>query len=57
MVDKCIDGSHEKVYADYYLMSNPPQQPWICSKCGEQGNDLKVHNRVTYEDVIRKFKD
>jgi hypothetical protein len=50
---ECKD--HKKVYADYWLMTNPPRQPWICSECGEKGIDQEIHSRVTYEDIIRKF--
>lgn len=30
---------HEKVYADYVLISSPPQYPWICKLCGVKGID------------------
>lgn len=54
---KCSNGQHTKIYADFWLMTNPPQQPWVCSECGEEGRDYEINERVSYEDVIRKFKN
>ena len=30
---------HDKVYANEIMCSNPPQQKWICRKCGAEGID------------------
>ncbi len=48
---------HRKVYADIWLMTLPPQAPWICSRCGETGNEV-VHTRInkdTYRELVEKF--
>lgn len=54
-MSECVNGQHKKVYAEHLLMSNPPQQPWICSECGEKGVDQEVYKIITYADVIKKF--
>jgi hypothetical protein len=51
--NKC---KHNKVYANYILTSNPPQSPWICSKCGFKGVDRgQFPTEETYEDIDRRF--
>jgi hypothetical protein len=47
---------HNKVYANYMIMSNPPRHPWICSICGEQGADVENLNTDSkYDDLIKQF--
>jgi len=38
-------------------MSNPPQSPWICSKCGEKGTDIigKIKD-YKYDKILLQFK-
>jgi CRISPR/Cas system-associated exonuclease Cas4 (RecB family) len=31
----------DKEYSDTILLSNPPQHPWTCKKCGYKGVDRK----------------
>lgn len=50
---------HLKVYENCILTSNPPQQRWICSKCGEKGIDTIgsiFSSDNSYERLIGKFK-
>ena len=30
---------HDKCYSPIVLTSSPPQQDWVCRKCGERGRD------------------
>lgn len=47
---------HEKVYADYALMSCPPQYPWICEKCGTEGIDtIKSFKILNEYNAIRQY--
>jgi hypothetical protein len=50
---------HKKVYAPYGLMSNPPQWPWICSECGEEGvdRDEKAPYIPSYFDLVKKKRN
>ena len=34
-----LECEHRKVFAGYVLTSNPPQLPWVCSKCLQKGSD------------------
>ena len=34
---------HDKCYAPHALMSNPPQYPWVCRKCGLKGTDIGTY--------------
>jgi hypothetical protein len=45
---------HEKVYDNKVLLTDPPQYPWICSKCGEVGRDRGEESSKETYDVIRK---
>ncbi len=48
--------SHQKVYENKQLMSNPPQQRWICASCGEEGIDVVgTLNWNQYEAVRKQF--
>lgn len=49
----CIKCDHNKVYAPFMKASLPPQQPWICSKCGDEGVDRGVHVSNWYESLQR----
>lgn len=52
-IEKC---SHKKVYADFQLCSYPPQRPWICSLCGEEGYDIEqILESESYENVKKRF--
>ena len=48
--------NHNKIYSQTMLMSYPPQQLWICSKCGEKGTDIigKVEENK-YDEIIKQF--
>lgn len=47
---------HEKIYAPITLLTNPPQYPWVCRKCGAGGRDSGVYyDTLDYETVRRKF--
>lgn len=37
--DPCAKG-HDKCYAPKVLLSLPPRHPWICRRCGEEGEDI-----------------
>ena len=51
--DQC---AHQKVYENKQLMSNPPQQRWICASCGEEGIDVVgTLNWNQYEAVRKQF--
>lgn len=48
---------HDKVYANWCYTVSPPIYPWICSKCGEEGQDqVKTKATNNYEMLKRKFK-
>ena len=47
---------HDKIYSVCLLLTSPPQRPWICRKCGEQGNDDISAIENTYEETVRQFK-
>jgi hypothetical protein len=49
--------NHDKVYANHVLTSNPPQYPWICSKCGTTGRDVTFDDNKgpTYDDLNKQF--
>lgn len=42
-----------KIYASHILTSNPPQHPWICPDCLQEGVDDHFHKNPpeTYEQV------
>lgn len=48
---------HKWVSADYLLMSNPPQRPYVCKNCGEKGIEvIDISNtRTAYKDILKKF--
>lgn len=47
---------HDKVYAPYALMTNPPQYPWVCRKCKRQGFDRgEYHDSSEYHRLIREL--
>lgn len=50
---------HSKVYANERFMSNPPQQKWICSICGELGVDTMGGYTVgdPFWDLVEKFSN
>ena len=60
MNNKLCNHEGTKVYAPYILTSNPPQSPWVCSKCGEQGVGRQYFvlqeefQKVTIEDLLVK---
>ena len=56
--NKTEQCAHEKVYASYILTSHPPQQPWVCRLCGEEGIDRLGGKLKTdeYEKTKRHFK-
>mgnify|MGYP001561538924 CR=1 FL=1 len=47
---------HNKVYSKLILTSYPPQYPWICSECGEEGIEQGMLPEYDYDDLKRKFK-
>jgi hypothetical protein len=51
--DNCNQNGHKKIYANYFLMSNPPQFPWVCEMCGYRGTDRG--GKDPYEDLIKMF--
>jgi hypothetical protein len=53
-----MDCKHVKIYADYALLTNPPQYPWICSICGQEGIDRSLHeDKLSYEEIKKMFKE
>ncbi len=53
-----MECEHLKVYAPYILASNPPQTPWICSKCGLKGRDvIGVYEENKYAEIEKQFKE
>lgn len=56
MESKC---EHIKVYNNKILASWPPQQDWICRKCGEKGREI-VGPPATfaneYDHLVEKFE-
>ena len=56
MSERCEDGRHQKVYANFTLTSDPPYHPWICQRCGAEGADRGTSSpRNLYEEERRKF--
>ena len=55
---ECNEHEHDWVYANHVLMSNPPQYPKICRKCGKEGCDRGefVQMGNEYEEIQRKFR-
>lgn len=56
-IDKSFDEDmcfHQKVYDNKQLMSNPPQQRWICKSCGEEGVDVVGKIEWNQYDELRK---
>jgi hypothetical protein len=47
---------HDKSYAPYILVSDPPQYPWICRKCGLRGIDYGEVCFNDYHETLEKFK-
>jgi hypothetical protein len=63
MVDTAEHHDHTKVYSDRLLLSNPPRLCWICSECGEKGDEpptiqaLSQHpTTMSYSQLVEKFK-
>lgn len=47
--------NHEKVFASFSYMSNPPKTPWICKKCGMKGVDNRRYtNQEEYDYLVKK---
>lgn len=53
---KCEDGQHEKVFADFCYLANPPQYPWVCRKCGKEGVDCKGAAFDEYGSIKRRLE-
>ena len=53
------DCMHNKVYAPYTLLSNPPKKRWICNKCGHIGIDTigtyDDEDRSQYHKLVKYF--
>ena len=50
---------HDKVYSPTMLVSYPPQMPWICRKCGEQGIRISSGHpgfMDEYEATVQQFQ-
>ena len=47
----------DKSFSPNVLMSNPPQYPWICRKCGEEGVDRELVLDNDFEEIKKKFKE
>ena len=58
MSDNC---KHDKAYSTKILLSDPPQRPWICRKCLEQGNERStfplVEDGSEYQRLISSTKE
>ncbi len=50
MKNKCKHT--DKSFSPNVLMSNPPQYPWICRKCGEEG----VDRELVLDNDLKKLK-
>ena len=48
---------HEKVYADYILVDDPPRRPWICKNCGELSSSQvgEAGSRQLFATLVEKF--
>jgi hypothetical protein len=56
----CNDCEYNKVYANYVLATMPPQYPWICSKCGEQGIDQgseSIEELSEYDKLVKEWTE
>lgn len=51
-MSKC---KHDKAFSSMVLMSNPPQYPWICRKCGQEGRDRGTLIENDYPEIKEKF--
>jgi transposase-like protein len=48
--------NHDKVYQNMILLSDPPQQRWICKNCGEEGRDtIGTLSSNEYQELKEKF--
>jgi hypothetical protein len=47
-----------KTYAPHILTSDPPQHPWVCPDCLDEGVEIKFSSHVnppeTYEDILQR---
>lgn len=50
------DCKHKKVYSPITLTSNPPQHPWVCKECGEEGIDMGEYIHNEYAEIKEKFR-
>lgn len=70
LVNDAVCTEHDKVYSNCLLTSDPPQQNWICRKCGATGIDtvgftfnneyaviLEKFAKVRDENELRTLKD
>lgn len=52
-----------KTYRGVILTSNPPQHPWICPDCFEEGVEMmhtwerKARRPETYEEIIKRKQE
>ncbi len=50
-----------KTYAPHILTSHPPQHPWVCPDCLEEGVEMRFSSHInppeTYEDIIERKKN
>lgn len=50
-----IKCSHIKIYSNKVLQSIPPQFPWICSVCLEEGTDRGlISESPSYNDLMNE---
>lgn len=49
---------HDKVYSETALLTDPPQYPWICRKCGFKGREVLdvLRDRAEYARIVEKFE-
>ena len=44
---------HDKCFAGFVLMSNPPKSPWVCRRCGARGTDSAPARNNVGEEYAR----
>ena len=50
--------NHDKVYSREILTSYPPQQPWVCRKCGAKGSRILGQEAFEeYSELMLRFSD
>lgn len=48
---------HVKVFDLNILTSNPPQQRWVCTRCGDEGCDvIGIVEPNNYAETIERFR-